>query len=294
MIQATIASGIALSRAVVRDTVSTDRAASQIGYVTMGMALMPMIGPMIGGFLVEGFGWRSIFAFMFVAGLGVTTLAWADLGETNTARSTSSGAQFRAYPEAFPLAAVLGLFRDRRDGLGGVFRVSGRRALGREPGSGPDAVTARVLFRVHRARLHDGKLPVRPVQRAVRDRPDDAGGCDRVDERNDLGPRVSCLRYRHRADVFRHDPVRWPWQRAGDAERDGRALVSVRPHLAGSASGLGGALQIGGGAALSVLAGTLASASAGAAPLVWLMFACSAMGIVTTLWVMRVAARHDV
>jgi len=71
-------------------------------------------------------------------------------------------------------------------------------------------------------------------------------------------------------------------------------LVSVRPHLAGSASGLGGALQIGGGAALAVLAGALASASTGAAPLVWLMFACSAMGIVTTLWVMRVAARHDV
>ena len=34
-------------------------------------------------------------------------------------------------------------------------------------------------------------------------------------------------------------------------------IVSVKPHLAGSASGLGGALQIGGGAALSVLAGAL-------------------------------------
>jgi DHA1 family bicyclomycin/chloramphenicol resistance-like MFS transporter len=32
-------------------------------------------------------------------------------------------------------------------------------------------------------------------------------------------------------------------------------MLSVRPHLAGTASGLGGALMLGGGAALSALAG---------------------------------------
>jgi DHA1 family bicyclomycin/chloramphenicol resistance-like MFS transporter len=32
-------------------------------------------------------------------------------------------------------------------------------------------------------------------------------------------------------------------------------MLSVRPHLAGTASGLGGALMMGGGAALSALAG---------------------------------------
>src|SRR5690606_4290371 len=34
-------------------------------------------------------------------------------------------------------------------------------------------------------------------------------------------------------------------------------MLSVRPHLAGTASGLGGAIMIGGGAALSALAGAL-------------------------------------
>ena len=45
MLQATVASGIALSRAIVRDMVPPDQAASLIGYVTMGMSLMPMVGP---------------------------------------------------------------------------------------------------------------------------------------------------------------------------------------------------------------------------------------------------------
>ena len=66
MLQATVASGIALSRAIVRDMVPPDQAASLIGYVTMGMSLMPMVGPMIGGFLDESFGWQSVFVFTFV------------------------------------------------------------------------------------------------------------------------------------------------------------------------------------------------------------------------------------
>ena len=38
-----------LSRAVLRDLYTQDQAASKIGYVTMGMALVPMIAPAVGG-----------------------------------------------------------------------------------------------------------------------------------------------------------------------------------------------------------------------------------------------------
>ena len=51
MAQAVMAVGLVLSRAVVRDMVPTDQAASMIGYVTMGMSIVPMIGPGIGGVL---------------------------------------------------------------------------------------------------------------------------------------------------------------------------------------------------------------------------------------------------
>ena len=69
-------------------------------------------------------------------------------------------------------------------------------------------------------------------------------------------------------------------------------VVSVKPHLAGSASGLGGALQIGGGAALSVLAGALLTAQSGPFPLLWIMLLSSAGGVVGTLWVIHVARRE--
>jgi DHA1 family bicyclomycin/chloramphenicol resistance-like MFS transporter len=69
-------------------------------------------------------------------------------------------------------------------------------------------------------------------------------------------------------------------------------MLSVRPHLAGSASGLGGALMIGGGAALAVLAGALLTPERGAWPLLWLMLASSGLGLVSTLYVIRVARRR--
>jgi DHA1 family bicyclomycin/chloramphenicol resistance-like MFS transporter len=53
MVQAGVVSGMVLSRAIVRDMVGTDEAASMIGYVTMGMTLAPMIGPALGGIMEE-------------------------------------------------------------------------------------------------------------------------------------------------------------------------------------------------------------------------------------------------
>ena len=60
-------------------------------------------------------------------------------------------------------------------------------------------------------------------------------------------------------------------------------MVSVRPHLAGSAAGLGGAIQIGGGAAVSVLAGYLLTPQSGPAPLLWLMLIAGLLGVAMTL-----------
>ncbi len=67
--------------------------------------------------------------------------------------------------------------------------------------------------------------------------------------------------------------------------------LSVRPQLAGSASGLGGALMIGGGAALSAVSGTLLSVESGAWPLLALMFASIFLSLVSILLVIRRAAR---
>ncbi|MBC6408218.1 MAG: Bcr/CflA family drug resistance efflux transporter, partial [Rhodobacteraceae bacterium] len=60
-------------------------------------------------------------------------------------------------------------------------------------------------------------------------------------------------------------------------------MLSVRPHLAGTASGLGGAIMLGGGAGLSALAGALLTPDTGAYPLLAMMIATGVMGVVSIM-----------
>ena len=53
------------------------------------------------------------------------------------------------------------------------------------------------------------------------------------------------------------------------------------------ASGLGGAIMIGGGAALSALAGAVLSPGSGPYPLLYLMLATSLASVVSILYVIR-------
>ena len=62
-------------------------------------------------------------------------------------------------------------------------------------------------------------------------------------------------------------------------------LVSVNPKLAGSASGLGGALQIGGGALITAATGSLVSAFTSPSTLLVVMGALAFCSILTSLYV---------
>ena len=64
-------------------------------------------------------------------------------------------------------------------------------------------------------------------------------------------------------------------------------MLSVRPHLAGTASGIGGAILIGGGAAMAAFTGPLLEAGQGALPLQWIMFLTAAVSIMCIGYVIR-------
>lgn len=83
--------GIVLGRAIVRDLFDRSQAASMIGYVTMGLAVAPMIGPALGGALDENFGWRTSSYLMVVLGILVFLWAWFELHETNHNRVAAGG-----------------------------------------------------------------------------------------------------------------------------------------------------------------------------------------------------------
>ncbi len=87
--------GQTIGRAIIRDLHERDRAASMIGLVTSVTVIMPMVAPLIGGVLDTLFGWESIFVFSALLSVAVLVWAVAALPETRSFASRSGG-RFRA------------------------------------------------------------------------------------------------------------------------------------------------------------------------------------------------------
>jgi len=97
------ATGLAISRAIIRDLYHRDRAAAMIGYVTMAMVVAPMIAPLIGGVLDTAFGWQAIFVFVALASAATLAAAALALPETRALTASGSG-RIRYADEARALA----------------------------------------------------------------------------------------------------------------------------------------------------------------------------------------------
>ena len=174
LLQAFATAGIVLSRAIVRDTVEASEAASAIGYITMGMALVPMIGPMIGGVLDEIYGWQSTFVLTLAFGLVVV----CPRPSRHRRDQPQPVGQFRRTVQHISrtadLAPLLGIRVYGRPHLRRLLRLHRRRSLCRVRDPHADAVAIRRLFRHHLGRLSLRQLPVRQAVDADRDQPHDA------------------------------------------------------------------------------------------------------------------------
>ena len=61
--------GPVLGRAVVRDHMTGPRAVQTLSYITLTMSIAPLVAPILGGFLINHFGWQAIFVFLGSFGL---------------------------------------------------------------------------------------------------------------------------------------------------------------------------------------------------------------------------------
>jgi len=75
-----------LNRAIAHDSFGPDRLVRVLAYLTMAYTIGPMLSPFIGGLLIDGIGWRAVFWFALLAGLGITVVAWRVLRETKQPR----------------------------------------------------------------------------------------------------------------------------------------------------------------------------------------------------------------
>ncbi len=292
MLQAAVASGIVLSRAIVRDMVPPEQAASMIGYVTMGMSLMPMIGPAFGGVLNDAFGWQSSFIMLGISGLIVLWLTYADLGETNQHKSASFGAQFRAYPDLIRARRFWGYTLTAGFASGAFFSFLGGAPFISKQILGLTATEMGGYFSIVAFGYMVGNfLSGRYSQRAGINKMMLMGGAVAT-----LGALISLTLFEvgilHPLSLF--GPMFFVGIGNGMTLPNANAgIVSVRPHLAGSASGLSGAITIGSGAALSALAGALLTPETGALPLFLVMVAVSILAILSSFYVMWVAKHAE-
>lgn len=285
MAQAAVASGTVLSRAIVRDMVSGAEAASMIGYVTMGMSLVPMVGPILGGMLDQAFGWQANFAALLVIGAAVAMLVYLDLGETGQT-GPRPGGQMRAWAalmrsRTFWMWSLTACFAsgaffaylagapdvgNRIFGLGStaVGMLFAATAVGYMIGN---FLAGRFSVRVGMGRMVLAGTGITTAALAV---------LAMLTALKLSGPEVF---FALTLFLGIGNGMSLPNANAG--------IVSVRPDLAGTASGLGGAVMLGGGAALSALAGLVLGHATSELPLVLLMLASSAASILTALPVAR-------
>ncbi|MEO3999883.1 multidrug effflux MFS transporter [Mesorhizobium sp. CAU 1732] len=288
ILQAFSAAGMVLSRAIVRDTVTTDEAASKIGYVTMGMSLVPMIGPAIGGLLDENYGWQASFVLTLAFGAVAFAFVFFDLGETNRNQSSSLVSQFKAYPELIRSRRFWGYTLTAAFTSGTFFAFLG---------GGPYVATEIFGMRPSEYGLYFGMLSAGyMIGNFISGRFSRRIGINGMIVTGNLitvaGMSLSlallALGFMQAIAVF--GPVAIVGVGNGMTLPNANAgIVGVRPHLAGSASGLGGSLQIGGGAAISLLAGSLLSQESGPAPLLWLMLSTSIGAVLASLYILYVA-----
>jgi MFS transporter, DHA1 family, multidrug resistance protein len=87
------ASGMVVSRAIIRDLYSRDRVGAMISLVIAVMMIAQMLSPLTGGLLEIAFGWRAIFYAITAGSLAVAVGIALALPETRRVRS--AGSNFR-------------------------------------------------------------------------------------------------------------------------------------------------------------------------------------------------------
>ena len=84
------ASGMVVSRAIIRDLYRRERISSMISLVIAVMMIAQMLSPLTGGLLETAFGWRSIFYVTTAMSLAVAVAITLALPETRSVRLVSS------------------------------------------------------------------------------------------------------------------------------------------------------------------------------------------------------------
>jgi len=250
--------GLSLARAIVRDTSAANSSAGRIGYLNMGMATAPVIAPAIGGLLDQAYGWRASFELMTAFGGLVMLYAVLALGETRPESAAASS--FRAWLSSsgrlltlrsfWVFAGTLMLLSSMFFAMVAGGPYVGIKVLGISPGAFGFYLMPMVLGYIF------GNFVTGRFGAAI--------GIGRMITLGNgltlfgifLAVGLYLAGFNHPIALF--GPMVFTGIGNGFALPNAIAgAVSVDPDLAGAASGVAGALQVGGGAIATVIVGRL-------------------------------------
>jgi len=283
-LQAIAACTFVVARAIVRDTTETQASGSKIAYISMGTAICPMFGPALGGLLDGWFGWEANFWFIGGLGIFILLIAYFDLGETVPENTQGFRQQFSEYPELLLSRRFWGYCLASAFGAGAFFAYLGG---GPFVGSIVYNLSPEMLGLYFGApaigyffgNFLSGRFTIRFGIDAMI-----LWGLWIIFFGLSLSMVCSYVGYGTVETFFGFmifvglgNGLTIPNATAG--------MLSIRPHLAGTASGLGGAMMIAIGAALSTLAGAFLIPGSNEMPLLMLMWFSSLSGVAVIIYV---------
>ena len=284
MLQSAIAASYVLSITMVRDTSTEQKTASLIGYISMSMALAPMLGPMLGGVIDSLFGWRTSFYLYVLIGASMWVFCWFDLKETRVvnrdreSRPTQSRftllteTRFWAYSlcSAFSTGAYFAFIAGAPFVAKNIFNIA-TAELGIYVGS----ITIGYMF----GAFLSGRLAQKSNLIFIMLSGRILGCAGLLAGMLFLGldMKSTILYFGCTIFVGLGNGLTVPSSNAG--------VISVRPEMSGGAAGLSGALTVLVGAVLTMLTGSLMSDANASTVLLVIMFTTTFLGLLSVLWI---------
>ena len=280
------AAGFALGRAIVRDLYEREKAASMLGYITMGFSTVPMVTPLIGGLISDYLGWRLIFVFIAIVTLVLLVFVWFGLPETR--KPMAAGQARPGFFQSFQILARIPAFWAYTLNLGfmvGVFFVF--------LGGTPFVATTLLGMSGTEFGIYFAFVPVGfflgnwlTAGLAIR-----LGIGVMIRSGNFLALVSGIISaillgsgWHHPFALFA--PMYLMGLANGLCMANATAgAVSIRPALAGAASGIAGSFQMGFGAIATVVIGYLLTLTQSAMPVPILISIFAALALVTGFWI---------
>lgn len=290
MMQAVSAAGSSLSRAIVRDIFPPGRGRSVLGYIAMAMAVVPMIGPLLGGFLEEVFGWRSVFWTFAMLGVIGGAVLWFDLGETAPGRGKSFASHVQGYREVLRSGAFWGYSAVMGFGISAFFVFLAGAPLIASQHYGLEPSRVGIVIGSTAVGYFFGSFASGRISEQV------------SNEMMVLWGRIIAVLGPLAAVILVLTGTDTVWLVFGLMVTIGIGnglslpgasvgVMSVRPDLAGSAAGLSGAIGTGMGAVFSAIAGALIQYEGAALIYVSLLLFTSGAAVVCSVYVLRLERR---